>query len=154
WCMPELVCEVEYAEVTRDGTLRHPTYRGLRPDIDPREATVEERCESAKRAQEASKLAAAARPEAADGDGAARVPAVLEVDGRRIKLTNLGKVLFPEDGYTKADLIRYYTEVSPYLVPWLRDRPLTLKPFPDGIHGAHFYQKNKPEFTPSWIKSW
>ena len=154
WCMPELVCEVEYAEVTRDGTLRHPTYRGLRPDIDPREATGEERRESAKRAQEAAKRAAVARPEAADGDGAARVPAVLEVDGRRIKLTNLGKVLFPEDGYTKADLIRYYTEVSPYLVPWLRDRPLTLKPFPDGIHGAHFYQKNKPEFTPSWIKSW
>jgi bifunctional non-homologous end joining protein LigD len=83
-----------------------------------------------------------------------RVPAVLEVDGRRLKLTNLEKVLFPEDGYTKADLIRYYAEVSPYLVPWLRDRPLTLKPFPDGIHGAHFYQKNKPEFTPDWIKSW
>src|SRR5439155_1758857 len=84
-----------------------------------------------------------------DGELPERVPAVLEVEGRRIKLTNLEKVLFPEDGYTKADLIRYYTEVSPYLVPWLRDRPLTLKPFPDGIHGAHFYQKNKPEFTPS-----
>jgi bifunctional non-homologous end joining protein LigD len=82
------------------------------------------------------------------------VPAVLEVEGRRIRLTNLEKVLFPEDGYTKADLIRYYAEVSPYLVPWLRDRPLTLKPFPDGIHGTHFYQKNKPGFTPEWIQSW
>ena len=154
WCLPELVCEVEYGEITRDGTLRHPTYRGLRPDIDPRDCTGEEKRESAKKAQDAAKRAAKTAPASPDGERPERVPAVLEVEGRRVKLTNLEKVLFPEDGYTKADLIRYYTEVSPYLVPWLRDRPLTLKPFPDGIHGAHFYQKNKPEFTPSWIKSW
>jgi len=154
WCLPELVCEVEYVEITRDGTLRHPTYRGLRPDVDPREVTGEERRESARKAQEAAKRAAATRPLSENGEKAERVPSVLEVEGRRIKLTNLEKVLFPEDGYTKADLIRYYAEVSPYLVPWLRDRPLTLKPFPDGIHGAHFYQKNKPGFTPEWIKSW
>jgi bifunctional non-homologous end joining protein LigD len=154
WCLPELVCEVEYAEITRDGTLRHPTYRGLRSDVDPREATGEERRESARKAQDAAKRAATTRTQLEDGDQAARVPSVLEVEGKRIKLTNLEKVLFPEDGYTKADLVRYYTEVSPYLVPWLRDRPLTLKPFPDGIHGTHFYQKNKPGFTPEWIKSW
>jgi len=155
WCLPELVCEVEYAEITRDGTLRHPTYRGLRQDVDPRDATGEERRESARKAQEAAKRAATtARAPSDNGDQGARVPSVLEVEGKRIKLTNLEKVLFPEDGYTKADLVRYYTEVSPYLVPWLRDRPLTLKPFPDGIHGTHFYQKNKPGFTPEWIKSW
>src|SRR5256886_1954301 len=154
WCLPELVCEVEYAEITRDGTLRHPSYRGLRPDVDPRDATGEERSESAKKAQDAAKRAVAAPAPSEYGGQAARVPSVLEVEGKRIKLTNLEKVLFPEDGYTKADLIRYYTEVSPYLVPWLRDRPLTLKPFPDGIHGSHFYQKNKPGFTPEWIKSW
>jgi bifunctional non-homologous end joining protein LigD len=154
WCLPELVCEVEYAEITRDGTLRHPTYRGLRPDVDPREVTGEERRESARKAQEAAKRAATTPASSENGERAARVPSVLEVEGKRIKLTNLEKVLFPEDGYTKADLIRYYAEVSPYLVPWLRDRPLTLKPFPDGIHGTHFYQKNKPGFTPDWIKSW
>ena len=153
WCLPELVCEVEYVEITRDGTLRHPTFRGLRSDIDPREATGEERRESAKRVQEAAKRAARDTGPTTSV-ASSRTPAVLEVEGKRIKLTNLEKVLFPEDGYTKADLIRYYTEVSPYLVPWLRDRPLTLKPFPDGIHGTHFYQKNKPGFTPSWIKSW
>jgi bifunctional non-homologous end joining protein LigD len=154
WCLPELVCEVEYGEITRDGTLRHPTYRGLRSDVDPRDATGEEKRESAKKAQDAAKRAAKTAPSSSDGERPERVPSVLEVEGRRIKLTNLEKVLFPEDGYTKADLIRYYAEVSPYLVPWLRDRPLTLKPFPDGIHGAHFYQKNKPNFTPSWIRSW
>jgi len=154
WCMPELVCEVEYTEITRDGTLRHPTYRGLRPDVDPRESAGEERRESAKRAQESAKKAAVARPEEGDGEGPERVPAVLEVEGHRIRLTNLEKVLWPEDGYTKADLIRYYAEVSPYLVPWLRDRPLSMKPFPDGIAGQSFYQKDKPDFTPRWIKSW
>src|SRR5207249_4178578 len=72
WCMPELVCEVEYVEITRDGTLRHPTYRGLRPDVDPRESTGEERRESAKRAQEAAKKAAVSLPVAGNGEGPAR----------------------------------------------------------------------------------
>lgn len=155
WCLPELVCEVHYTELTNDGTLRHPTFRGLRPDIDPQDCTGEERHVSAKQAQDAAARAArepvaGARPAASR----ARVPAVLRIDGRDVKLTNLEKVLFPEDGYTKADLVRYYTEVSPYLLPWLRDRPLTLKPFPDGIGGVSFYQKDKPGFTPKWVASW
>ena len=83
-----------------------------------------------------------------------RVPSVLNVDGHSIRLTNLEKVLFPEDGYTKADLIRYYTEVSPYLIPAIKDRPLTLKVMPDGIAGQFFYQKDKPQFTPKWVKTW
>lgn len=154
WCLPELVCEVEYSELTREGTLRHPTYRGLRADVSPHECTGEERREPTKIA-----LRAAARA-ASEGDGAAlapkgtRVPATLTIDGHTIRLTNLEKVLFPEDGYTKADLIRYYTEVSPFLIPWVRDRPLTLKLFPDGVASAHFYQKHKPDFTPRWIHTW
>src|SRR5439155_21519604 len=118
---------------TRAGTLRHPTCRGRRPAVDPGGRTGEERRESARRAQEAARKAAVSLPVAGNGEGPARVPAVLEVEGHRIKLTNLEKVLWPEDGYTKADLIRYYAEVSPFLVPWLRDRPLPMKPFPDGI---------------------
>ena len=155
WCLPELVCEVQYTELTTDGTLRHPTYRGLRADIDPRDCTGEERLASAKEALRSAERAASAAPVAAAAPvKQARVPAVLEIDGHQIKLTNLEKVLFPEDGYTKADLIRYYTEVSPYLVPFITDRPLTLKPFPDGIAGPSFYQKDKPGFTPRWIASW
>jgi bifunctional non-homologous end joining protein LigD len=156
WCQPELVCEVRYVELTREGTLRHPSYRGLRADVDPLECTGEERRESTKNALKAAK-AAAERP---SGDGqtekgkVARVPALLTIDGHSIRLTNLEKVIFPEDGYTKADLIRYYTEVSPYLIPVIRDRPLTLKLFPDGIAAMHFYQKDKPDFTPKWIDTW
>ncbi len=155
WCQPELVCEVQYAEMTREGTLRHPSYRGLRADIDPLECTGEERRESTKNALKAAAKAATERDEGEIGKPkGARVPALLNIDGHSIRLTNLEKVLFPEDGYTKADLIRYYTEVSPYLIPVIRDRPLTLKLFPDGIAAMHFYQKDKPEFTPKWIDTW
>ncbi|MBI2773999.1 MAG: DNA ligase D [Chloroflexi bacterium] len=153
WCLPELVCEVRYAEMTSDGLLRHPAYLGLRQDIDPKEATGEERMASADRAVKdaarAAKTAPARAPKPAE-----RVPAVLNVEGREIRLTNLEKVLWPEDGFTKADLIRYYADVGPYLIPWVKDRPLTLKPFPDGIYGTHFYQKDKPGFTPKWVTSW
>ncbi len=154
WCLPELVCEVQYAELTRDGTLRHPSYRGLRPDIDPLTCTGDERRESTKNALRAAAKAVTEGAAADLGAKVPRVPAVLTVDGHTIRLTNLEKVIFPEDGYTKADLIRYYTEVSPYLVPLIRDRPLTLKLFPDGIAAQHFYQKDKPDFTPRWIHTW
>lgn len=157
WCVPELVCEVQYAEMTREGTLRHPSYRGLRADVSPEECTGEERRESTKVALREAARAVQSRPAAPAGTvppSKARVPSVLQVDGHAIRLTNLEKVLFPEDGYTKADLIRYYTEVSPYLIPAIKDRPLTLKVMPDGIAGPFFYQKDKPQFTPKWVKTW
>src|SRR5258707_1909117 len=155
WTFPDLVCEVRYAEITRDGTLRHPTYLGLRLDIDPLECTGQETAASAKEALRKAERAARTEPPAEVLPVAKeRTASTLEVDGHVIKLTNLEKVLFPEDGYTKADLIKYYTDVSPYLIPVIRDRPLTLKPFPDGISGQSFYQKDKPGFTPKWIESW
>ena len=155
WCFPDLVCEVRYGELTRDGTLRHPVYLGLRTDIDPQECTGQETAASAKEAlRKAEKAARTDAPAEVAPVAKARTPAVIEVEGHQLKLTNLEKVLFPEDGYTKADLIKYYTDVSRYLIPVIRDRPLTLKPFPDGISGMSFYQKDKPDFTPKWIKSW
>ena len=155
WCFPDLVCEIRYAEITRDGTLRHPAYLGLRSDVDPLECAGQEAPASAKEAlRKADRVARSAPAAEALPLAQARIPATLEIDDHVIKLTNLEKVLFPEDGYTKADLIRYYTDVSPYLIPVIRDRPLTLKPFPDGISGTSFYQKDKPSFTPKWIKSW
>ena len=82
WCLPELVCEVEYVEITRDGTLRHPTYRGLRADIDPLECTGEERRESTKNALKAAAKAATERDDGEIGKPkGARVPALLNIDG-------------------------------------------------------------------------
>ncbi|HHX87915.1 MAG TPA: DNA polymerase domain-containing protein, partial [Firmicutes bacterium] len=76
---------------------------------------------------------------------------VLSVNDRSVNLTNLTKPIWPDQGYTKQDLIRYYIEVSPFLLPHLQGRPLVVQRFPEGIRGEAFYQKNIPEGSPDWI---
>jgi bifunctional non-homologous end joining protein LigD len=77
----------------------------------------------------------------------------VQIDSREVTVTRPGKVLFPEDGITKADLIRYYQRIAPQLLPYLQGRPLVLQRFPDGIHGSGFIQKAVPAYYPSWIKT-
>ncbi|HEV3319826.1 MAG TPA: non-homologous end-joining DNA ligase [Solirubrobacteraceae bacterium] len=77
----------------------------------------------------------------------------VELDGRALRLTNLDKVLYPRTGFTKADLIRYYAEIAPVLLPHLHDRPLTLKRYPDGVEGEHFYEKQCPSHRPEWVQT-
>lgn len=134
---PELVCEVEFTEWTRAGTLRHPSYRGLREDKPAievvRECTV---------------------PAALLRDGRrVRGGTEVRVDGRALKLTNLDKVLYPSSGFTKADLIDYYTRISPVLLAHLRDRPLTLKRYPNGVQEQYFYEKQSPSHRPEWVQT-
>ncbi|HEY0493500.1 MAG TPA: DNA ligase D [Candidatus Dormibacteraeota bacterium] len=74
-----------------------------------------------------------------------------EIGGRTVHLTNLDKVLFPEDGFTKRDLVRYYVQVAPVMIPYYSRRPLSMNPHPDGIHGKSFWQKDKPAYAPEWI---
>lgn len=153
WARPELVCTVEFTEWTAEGVLRHPSYKGLRADVDPKECRGAERETDPGAAERRAEEELRERPRQGVV-GQKLVPAVLNIEGRELRLSNLEKVLFPEHGYTKADLIRYYIDVSPFVLPYLRDRPLTLKLFPDGIHAAHFYQKDKPDFTPAWVRTW
>jgi bifunctional non-homologous end joining protein LigD len=77
-----------------------------------------------------------------------------EVAGRTVSLTNLDKVLWPDDGITKRDMVAYYVRMAPYLLPYLRDRPLSMQVFPDGITGKSFWRKDKPSHAPAWIDSW
>ena len=72
----------------------------------------------------------------------------IEVDGRELTISNLDKVFFPESGFTKGEVIRFYSEIADAILPHLRDRPLTLKRYPDGIAAEHFYEKNAPKHTP------
>jgi bifunctional non-homologous end joining protein LigD len=74
-----------------------------------------------------------------------------QIGGRTVHLTNLDKLLFPEDKYSKRDLIRYYVQVAPILIPYFSQRPLSMNPHPDGIHGTSFWQKDKPGYAPDWI---
>ena len=77
----------------------------------------------------------------------------VEVDGRRLSLSNLDKVLYPETGFTKGEVVDYYARVAPVLLPHLRGRPLTRKRYPDGVAGPSFFEKNAPRHTPDWVRT-
>ena len=122
WVEPELVCEVEFAEWTHDKRLRAPSYKGLREDKEAEEVCRE-------------------------------MPIETEIrrGKRTLKLSNLDKVFFPESGLTKGDLLSYYRDVAPALVPHLKNRPFTMKRYPDGRDGKFFFQKDSPAHMPDWI---
>ena len=77
---------------------------------------------------------------------------MITIEGRELALSNLDKVMYPETGFTKGDVIEFYRTIGPYILPHLEDRPLTMKRYPDGVAGQHFYEKNAPSFTPAWVK--
>jgi bifunctional non-homologous end joining protein LigD len=77
----------------------------------------------------------------------------VEVAGRRLRLSNLDKVFYPASGFTKGQVVDFYTRIAPALLPHLRDRPLTLKRYPDGVEGPHFYEKQCPSHRPDWVET-
>jgi bifunctional non-homologous end joining protein LigD len=126
WVAPKLVAEVEFVEWTHDGRLRAPAYKGLRED----KAAVEVQREE----PEPEPMAAEVRK------------------GKRVlKLSNLDKPFWPEEGITKGDLLSYYRRVAPAVLPHLKDRPFTMKRYPDGWQGKFFFQKDAPKGMPDWI---
>jgi bifunctional non-homologous end joining protein LigD len=122
WVDPKLVAEVEFSEWTHDNRLRQPSYQGLREDKAPEEVHKEEPLQNA-----------------------------YSKGGRTVKLTNLDKPFWPEEGITKGDLLDYYRQVAPVLVPHLKDRPFTMRRYPDGAGGKAFFQKDAPAHMPDWI---
>ena len=131
WVEPKLVAEVEFAEFTHDGRLRAPSYQGLRDDKSAEEVQLEEAVE----------LEFEQAP----------VPARLTKGSRELKLSNLDKLFWPEEGITKGDLIAYYRDIAPVLIPHLKGRPFTMKRYPDGWTGKYFFQKDAPKHMPAWI---
>jgi bifunctional non-homologous end joining protein LigD len=144
---PCLVAEIELRDWTAEGIMRAPSYKGLREDKSPREVAPEGFAGAAE---------ADAEPDSPEAlfDEVEQLPeGSLEVlsDGRRLKLSNWDKVLFPGTGFTKGDLIAYYARVAPAVVPHLHDRPLTLKRYPNGVEGQYFYEKQSPSHRPDWV---
>ncbi len=132
WVEPKVVVEVRYMEATESGQLRHPVFLHERTD---------------KRVEDCVRESAVPVPpaEAEPRPSPASRPAV--------PFTRLDKVFWPEEGYTKDDLVDYYRAVSPWLLPYLDDRPVVLDRYPDGIYGKNFYQKHAPDFAPDWIRT-
>jgi len=153
WVEPRLVCEVRFSDWTNDGGLRHPTFIGLRSDKRPEEC----RREAIEVPPEIPSHPSPPLRGRGQGEGVAEpipLPAPPTVNAPKdVKLTNLKKMFWPADGYTKGDLVAYYERVAPLLLPYLRDRPLVLTRYPDGITGKSFFQKDAPEFTPAWVRT-
>jgi bifunctional non-homologous end joining protein LigD len=127
WSIPKLVCEIRFANWTRDRSARAPSFLGLREDKLPAECLREE-----------EKLLVADDPP--------------EPARAAVKLSNPDKVLYPRDGITKKQIFDYYTKIAPVLLPHLLGRPLTLQRWPDGIDGEEWYQQNAPEKVPSYVR--
>lgn len=153
WVRPELACTVRFASWTRDGVLRHPTFLHLRPDVTPAECTRDQDLLAApdgRRGEARGDAAPHVRDALPVGTGPS---AQVAADGRTLRFTHLNKVLFPREGYTKRQVLDYYHRVSDFVLPCLRDRPLTLKRYPDGVEASHFFQRRALESYPDWLET-
>jgi bifunctional non-homologous end joining protein LigD len=128
WVEPKLVAEISFTEWTHDGRLRAPVYKGLREDKAAEEVRRE-----------------------LPGESPAPIPDVIRKGKRVLRLSNLDKPFWPEEGITKGDLLAYYRDVAAALIPHVKDRPFTMKRYPDGWQGKHFFQKDAPQGMPDWI---
>lgn len=154
WTRPSLVVEVKFNEWTSDGRLRQPIYLGLRDDKDASEVTREPMMATSKqrtkgRGDESgeSPRTALARIESAGGDGD------LVVGNSTLHVSNLDKVYFAKARKTKGDALRYYADIAPKLLPYLEDRPLILRRYPDGIAKPAFFQQRASATTPSGVRT-
>lgn len=173
WVKPELVVRVTYGGWTEGRHLRQPRFAGLLEDHDPRECTFEKEMrvekdvnagdtvgdkhsrKPAARVDAHSSTAAALskRELAKELDTGARDDVFAEVGGQRLHFTNLNKVYFPQDGYAKRDLLAHYLRMAPLILPFLKDRPLVLRRYPNGIEGDAFFQKDAGKDAPDWIQT-
>ena len=137
WVEPKLVCDVRYKEFTPDGLLRQSVFVRFRDDKKPEDV----------------EMPGARSLESGAGESAPPTPSSKLPTPREVKFSNLDKVFWPEEKYTKGDLIEYYRSMAPWLLPYLKDRPVVLTRYPDGINGKSFYQKDAPGFVPEWIQT-
>jgi bifunctional non-homologous end joining protein LigD len=150
WVRPAIVAEVRFGDWTQDGHLRHPVFLGVRDDVAPSAVTREEKRSLPPPSDDAETTAVleALRALEARGSGRLTLPS-----GDVLDLGNLKKVLWPELGITKGELLRYYVTIAPQLLPVVRDRPLVMRRFPDGIARAAFYQHRAPDDVPPGVRA-
>lgn len=133
WLKPKLVAEIVYAELTEEGILRHSSFKGLR--IDKKLSDVKTTTKKADTANNSKE-------------------SMVKIDGHNLTLSNLSKIYWPGEKITKGDLIAYYDTMAEYVLPYLKDRPLSLKRNPNGIKDEGFYHKDAGEHAPSWVKTY
>lgn len=144
WLQPKLVCEVSYTELTRDGIMRHPSFQGMRTDKEPHAVALEKEVKVEQVVEQTERRTLLNPSEKTQ---------VKKINGRELKFSNLDKFYWPDEKITKRDLINYYYQAAPFILPYIADRPMTLKRYPNGIQGMHFYQKDVTGKVPEWAKT-
>ena len=155
WVEPKLVARIKFGAWTNDGVLRHPVYQGLRADlaaeecVDPTEQPTGPTTSYAPR----DSLPTLREPDEIEAElfNGTSESVRLELDGKSVRLTHLNKIYFPGPGYTKRHVLAYYYRVAEFMLPFLRQRPLVLHRFPNGIDAGSFYQKDCGEGVPDWM---
>jgi len=159
WLKPQLVCEVSYTEMTSDGMMRHPSFEGMRVDKKAKDVMKEVASPTGKTV----KGAKAKGPEALVATVKKRDRKTLlnptdetqvrKVNGHELKFTNLSKLYWPKEKISKRDMINYYYQVAPYILPYLKDRPQSMLRHPDGISKFSFFYKNIKGKAPDWVET-
>jgi len=160
WVRPAMVARIKFANWTEDNHLRAPVFLGIRKDRTPEECTFSAaRPEHAQVGASVSTRNSQPKTEAPSEDAGFEELAHgkaeslrLQVDGRALALTHLNKIYFPESGIRKRDLLAYYYRIADHILPFLKDRPLVMRRYPNGIQGKSFFQKEAPESIPDWIQ--
>lgn len=158
WVKPEVVAEISYREETRGGAIRQPSFKGLREDKKPGEVVREIPANTNELVRE-NKLVkqkiikAPPKKERKTLLNPNEETQTRIIGGHELRFTNLSKVFWPKEGYTKRDMINYYYRVAPYMLPYMKGRPQTLNRHPHGINGESFYQKDVKGKAPSWIET-
>lgn len=157
WLKPELVCEVSFTELTADNIMRHPSFEGMRIDKKATDVVLEKEVNTATVTAAHKKLAAkkVITPSGKQERKTLLNPTdnsqVRTIGGHDLKLANLHKLYWPEDAISKRDMLNYYYQMAPYILPYLKDRPQSLNRHPNGIHGKSFYQKDVKGKVPDWV---
>jgi bifunctional non-homologous end joining protein LigD len=155
WLKPKLVCEVSFTEMTADGIMRHPSFEGMRIDKDASDVNADHPADTKviEREESHSIVVPAVKRERATLLNPKDETQVRAIGDFEIKFNNLSKVYWPDSNITKRDMLNYYYQVAPFLLPYLKDRPQSLNRFPNGITGKSFYQKDITGKIPGWVET-
>jgi bifunctional non-homologous end joining protein LigD len=157
WLKPELVCEVSYREITSDGVMRHPSFQGMRIDKPAKKVVLEKekKTESVVKPASMSKTKTLIKAPKKQDRKTFLNPTdesqVRKIGGHELTFNHLSKWYWPKEKISKRDMLNYYYQVAPYILPYLKDRPQSLNRFPNGINGISFYQKDVTGKVPDWI---
>lgn len=143
WIQPELIAEIKFTELTKDGIFRHPVFLRLRDELSVKDLQKNIPMERPEKKQKST-----TKKESSDESDL-----ILKVNRQEVKLTNQNKIYFPKDEISKGDMIQFYQSISKYILPHLKNRPQSMNRFPNGINGLSFYQKDAADEIPAWIET-